>query len=146
MSVILVSSDSPECAREISVGVARRLGYRTLGREILAEAAPRHGLDEGKLVRSLESSAGLLGLSDALRRRCLAHVREAVLAELVKDDVVCHDLGAHLYVFDVAHVLKVRILPDIERQAREVARVKGASVDTGRCQLAETFKVKEGSP
>jgi cytidylate kinase len=132
MSVILVSSDSPDSARKISTGVAQRLGYRTLGRELLAEVARAREIDEAKLVRSLEKSTGLLGLSEDLRRRSLAYIQEAVLSDLVKDGVVCHELAAHLYVFDVAHVLKVRILPDVDQQARDLAELKGISVDKAR--------------
>lgn len=112
MSVILISSDSCERGREIAEKTAEVLGYRCLGREILASAAGKHNLPEDKLVNALDRPPSFLGMSTKLRKRYLAFVEEAVLGELLKDDVVCHSLGAHLYVLGVSHVLKVRVLSE----------------------------------
>ncbi len=121
MPVVIVSSDSLATGRQIAEGVAGRLGFRLVGRELLGAAAERYGADEARLVRSLDEDPSLLGMTSSARARCLASIQSAVIDELLADDVVCHGLAAHLYVSGVSHVLKARVLADSEAMARQLA-------------------------
>ena len=132
MSLVLLSSDSADLGRAIAHAVAGRLAYRELAREVLARVAREWGIEEAKLEQSFEGSRGLLGLADAVRFRYLAYVQEAVLGELTRDDVVCHGVAAHLYVFGASHALKVRVLSDPDARVQEVAAETMVSADKAR--------------
>jgi hypothetical protein len=121
MSIIIISSDSTEKGEEIARKTARALGYAYLGRELLPVVAAQYGIAQDKLERALEASPPPWGRSAALQRRCLAYIQTATLGELLKDNVVCHGLAAHLYVLGVSHALKVRILTDPAELAREIS-------------------------
>lgn len=129
MTVVLLSSDSLTTGREIAEGVAGRLGFRLVGRELLGAVAERFGIDGARLLRSLDDDPSLLGMTAGSRARRLASVQTVVVDELLADDVVCHGLAAHLYVAGVSHVLKVRVLADSAAMARELAQRRGVSVE-----------------
>jgi hypothetical protein len=132
MSLVLLSSDSADRGKAIARSLAGRLGYRELGREILARVAVKRSVEEAKMVKALEGSRGLLGQSDAIRTRCLVYLQEAVLEELLRDDVVCQGVAAHLFVSGASHALKVRLISDPETSAKETAAAAGVSVEAAR--------------
>ncbi len=127
MSVVIVSSDSDDKAREIAEKTAGSLEYSVLNREVLNGAAARHEIPVEKLHGALDEIPSFFGMSSKMRAVYLAYIEEAALAGLSGDKVVCHGLAAHLYVLGVSHVLKVRILADPEEQVRQIISREGAS-------------------
>jgi hypothetical protein len=67
-----------------------------------------------------------------MKNRCLAYVQEATLGQLLEDNVVCHGLGAHLYVLGVSHALKVRVLTEPEELARQLSQDGGGAPEKSR--------------
>lgn len=120
MPIIIISSDSYKTGREIGEKTARATGYDYVDREILGPVAEKSAFQEEKLVKALEESPSLFGLSSKLRKRLLAYIQEATLGQLLEDNVVCHGLAAHLYVLGVSHAFKVRVLTDREILAHEL--------------------------
>lgn len=129
MPVIIISSDSYQTGRDIAESAARILGYGLLGREILAKAAEKYKVSDAKLMQALDESPSLLSRSSKLRNRHLVYIQEAALFELLKDNVVCQGLAAHLYALGVSHVLRVRILSDAGKQVKQLATQQGISLD-----------------
>lgn len=142
MSAIILASDSLECGREMAERLAAALGYRAVGREILAEVAANQGVKPAALLRALDDPPTLLGLSRAHRARLLAFVREGTIEALLADDVVCWGLAAHLYVHGVSHVLTARVLADPSAQVDEVARTKQVSPEKARRILARRAAIR----
>ena len=132
MPVIIISSDSYQTGREIAESAARVLEYDTIGREILGKAADRYKLLEAKLTKALDETPSFLGMSSKLRSRYLAYIQEATLSELLRGNVVCQGLAAHLYVLGVCHVLRVRILSDAEKRVNQLVSQHGISPDKAR--------------
>jgi cytidylate kinase len=127
MPVIIVSSDYLDTGREIAESAARSLGYELIGRELLPKIADKYRVSESRLTQALDEGPGFLRRSSRVRNRHLAYIEEFTLHELMRDDLVCQGLAAHLYVTGVSHVLKVRVLSDPEGRVKETARRKGVS-------------------
>jgi cytidylate kinase len=121
MPVVTLSSDSHPLSREIAVRAATALGYDCVDREILKTVAERHDVPETDLHKALEESPSPFGISSDNHARYLAYIEEATLAVLLKDNVVCRGLAAHLYVRGISHVLKIRILADPQKLAGEIS-------------------------
>ena len=115
MPVIAVSSDSFEQGEAVAREVAQRLGYQFLGRELVAEVAKDKGLAEEEIFRALEEATRFLGMRARRRRELLTHLKAACLERLKEDNIVCHGLGAHLYVIGVSHAMRVRVLEKPEK-------------------------------
>lgn len=128
MSIIIISSDSYKVGKEIAQKTAGALGYTFLGREILVKLADKYHFPESKLIQALDESPSLFGMSLKLQKRYLTYIQEAALTELLKDNVVCQGLAAHLYVLCISHVLRVRVLADSEGRIQEWASREGISL------------------
>jgi len=131
MPVIIISADNFPEGREIAHRVAGTLGYRYLGRDLLAQVAQEHNLSEEDLVRALDEPPGLL-TRRSRRQRLLTYIQAACLEQLLDDDVVCYGLAAHLYVRGVSHALKVRVLTEPERHAKLLAQTENIPPERAR--------------
>jgi cytidylate kinase len=135
MPVVTLSSDSHPLSREIAGRAATALGYDCVDREILKSVAERHDVPETDLHKALEESPSPFGISSKNHARYLAYIEEAVLAVLLKDNIVCHGLAAHLYVRGISHVLKIRILADPQKLAGEISSGKTPSIEKASALL-----------
>jgi cytidylate kinase len=123
MAVITISRGSYSYGKAIAERVASRLGYTCIARDVLLEASDEFNIDEVKLIRALHDAPSILDRFARGKERYIAHIRAALLRHLQEDNVVYHGLGGHFFVAGVSHVLKVRIIADMdERVALEMER------------------------
>lgn len=157
MPIITISSNSPEREKEIARGVAQKLGFPLMGREILAEVARDHQVTLEELVKALDDPPGLLGMRPRRRRELLVYIQAACLPRALEDNLVCHGLAAHLYLVGVSHALTVRVLADSKDRAAELAKQKSISPEKAAKLLKqedearrrwsqECFKLDETDP
>ena len=140
MPLIIVSADDFSQGREIAHRVAGVLGYRYLGRDLLAEVAERHQVSQEELVRVLEEPPGFL-TRRARRQRLLAFIEATCLEQLQDDGAVCYGLSAHLYVRGIAHALKVRVITEPGQWAQSLAEREGVPLE--RAQKMVERRVEE---
>jgi cytidylate kinase len=123
MAVITISRGSYSYGKAIAELVASQLGYKCIARDVLLEASDEFNIDEVKLIRALHDAPSILDRFARGRERYIAYVRAALLRNLRKDNVVYHGLAGHFFVDGVSHVLKVRIIADMdERVSLEMKR------------------------
>ena len=142
MSVIIISSDVYQTGREIAESTAKLLGYGYVGREVLGKAADRHHVAESKLTQALDETPSFLRMSTKIWKRYLAYIQEATLTELLKDNMVCQGLAAHVYVIGISHVLRVLVLADIEKRAEQLATQEGISTKKAKKLLEREKKAR----
>lgn len=122
MPVVIISAE-PDCQREeIAKKAAETLGCTCLGREVLAEASRRYNVPEERLNEALKEPSGFLDRFSNARARNLAYFQAALTAAMKRDNVVYHGEAGHMFVREVSHVLKVRLMADLE--ARAAARAE----------------------
>lgn len=125
MSVIIISSDSYEIEQKTAELIAESTGYGSMGREdILPKVAEKYNVSEEELIKVLEKRPSVFKSSHRHWRRLLLYIQEAALSEIIKDNLICHGLAAHLYVMGVSHVLKVRVLSN---EADRILQIKAQS-------------------
>ena len=118
MAIITVSRGSYSRGKEIAEAVATRLGYECVSRDVLLQASEEFRIPEVKLVRALHDAPSVLNRIRHGREKFVAHIRTAFLEHVQRDDVVYHGLAGHFFLQGVAHVLKVRVIADIEDRVR----------------------------
>ena len=143
MSIIIISSDSYGIGRDMAKSTAEALEYNFLGREILGRVAEKYEISEERLAKALEEGPSFFGKSIKLWNRHLAYIQEAVMSELLKDNLVCQGLAAHLYVLGVSHALRVYILSDAEDRVRQLASQEGISIEKTLKRLNREKSVRE---
>lgn len=116
MAIITISRGSYSFGKAIAEEVANRLGYECIAREVLLEASDEFNIDQVKLVRALHDAPSVLERFTKGREKYIAYIQAALLRRLQKDNVVYHGLAGHFFVAGVSHVMKVRIMADMENR------------------------------
>jgi cytidylate kinase len=123
MPIITISRGTFSGGRKIAECAAEKLGYRCISREVIVEAATEYGVSEDKLLEALTKKPGVVERLTWERNRYLAYIRAALVREAREENVVYHGNAGHLLLKDVPHVLKVRIIANMEfRTAAAVER------------------------
>lgn len=135
MSVITISRGSYSHGKRVAEKVARKLGYECVSREDILKASTHYDVSQIELFRAAHDGPLELGRIAFGKQKYVAHVRKALLDRLGKDNVVYHGFVGHLFVQGVSHVLKVRIVADIERRVQEEMSRKGISATHARKSL-----------
>ncbi|MCB2184782.1 MAG: cytidylate kinase-like family protein [Deltaproteobacteria bacterium] len=136
MAIITISRGSYSKGREVAEKVAERLSYKVVSRDVLLEASEHYHIPEVKLVRAIHDAPSVLDRLTHGKQCYIAYIQSA-LAERAKDDnLVYHGLAGHLLLKGVPHVLKVRIIADLDARARAEAEREGINPAEARTLLA----------
>ncbi len=119
MPIITISRGSYSRGKEVAEKLAQDLGYQLLSRDILLEASERYNIPEIKLIRAIHDAPSILGRFSYERETFVSYIRAALLRQVEKDNVIYHGLAGHFLLQGIPHVLKVRIIADLEDRVQE---------------------------
>jgi cytidylate kinase len=118
MSIITISRGSYSKGKAVAENVANHLGYECISRDILLEASEEFNIPEMKLVRALHDAPSIFNGFTHKKEKYIAYIRAALLQHFRKNDIVYHGLAGHFFVKGVSHVLKVRIIANMEDRVK----------------------------
>jgi cytidylate kinase len=127
MAIITISRGSYSKGKEIAEKVAQQLGYECIARRILLEASEEFNVPEVMLVRAIHDAPSFFKYVSHSKERYIAIIHAEILKHFRKDNVVYHGLAGHFFVKGISHVLKVRIIADIEERVRLEMEREGIS-------------------
>jgi cytidylate kinase len=119
MSIITISRGSYSRGKEIAEKLAERLGYECISRDIILEASEHFNVPEVKLIRTIHDAPSILDRFTHGKEKYMAFIREAFLKHVQKDNIIYHGLAGHFFLTGVPHVMKVRIIANIEERVKE---------------------------
>ena len=123
MAIITISRGSYSMGKAVAEGVASRLGYECISRDILLEASDQFNIPEIKLIRAIHDAPSILGRFTYSKESYIAYIQTALLEHVKKGNVVYHGLAGHILLRGIPQVLKVRIIADLNaRVAAEMER------------------------
>lgn len=114
MAVITISRGCFSHGKEIAEKVAESLEYECVSQEILMEASQFFHVPERKLLESIHDAPGILDRITHAREKFLSCIRAALIEHVKKDNVVYHGYAGHHLIPGVSHVLKVRVIAEME--------------------------------
>lgn len=127
----------------IATSASTRLGYACINEEVFQDAAQRSGIPRAKLEGALREAPVVFGMSRVTRRLCAAHVRAALAAHFIRDNVLYHGpFGAHL-IHDVSHLLRVRIHAELEDRIALKQEREGCSALEARRAILKQDKARQ---
>jgi len=132
MSIITISRGSYSRGKEVAEEVARRLGYECISRDVIIEACDEFNVPEIKLIRAIHDAPSILERFTGGKKRFLSFFQAVLLDHFQKDNVVYHGLAGHFFIEDVSHVLKVRIIAEMEDRVRLEMEREGISESEAR--------------
>jgi cytidylate kinase len=98
--------------------VAARLGYRCLSREVILDASEHYHIPEIKMIKAIHDAPTILERFGHDKTRFITYYQSALARDVQKDNVVYHGLAGHLLLKGIPHVLKVRIIADLDERVR----------------------------
>lgn len=119
MSIITISRGSYSQGKEVAEKVAEKLGYNCLSRDVVLETAKQLNIPEVKLIRVLHDAPSILDRLIGGKEKYVTEFRSVLINFLKKDDVVYHGLAGQFFLKGIPHVLKVRILADLDQRVAE---------------------------
>ena len=126
MTIITISRGSYSRGKEVAEKAAERLGYDCVSRDVLLDASEHFHIPEIKLVRAIHDAPGLLDRFTLSKKSYIAYIRSALTERVKKGNVVYHGLAGHVLLRGIDHVMKVRIIADMDdRVHQEIAREGG---------------------
>jgi hypothetical protein len=132
MAIITISRGSYSKGKEVAEKVAQRLNYGCLSRDVILEASGLYHIPEIKLVKAIHDAPSILDRIRGGKRAYIAYYKSALTGLVRKDNVVYHGLAGHLLLKGVPHVLKVRIIADLEDRVRNEMKQDGVSEQAAR--------------
>jgi cytidylate kinase len=118
MPIITISRGSYSKGKEVAEKVAQKLGYECISRDIILEASEEFHVPEIKLIRAIHDAPGILDRLSHKKEKYIAYIQTELLKHFCKDNVVYHGLAGQHFVKKISHVLKVRIIADMEDRVR----------------------------
>lgn len=122
MSVIIISKGSYSHGSKVAEKVAQRLGFKCISREILLKISKEFNIPELKLIRAYNDAPSLLERFTYGREKYIAYIKAAILDNLSKDNVLYHGFAGHFFTKDISHVLKVKIIADMEERLQAMMK------------------------
>jgi cytidylate kinase len=132
MAIVTISRGSYYRGKEVAEKLAQKLGYQCISREILLEASEEYNIPEIKLIRAIQDAPSILERFTRQKEKYVAFIRAALLKHVQKDNVVYHGLFGHFFLQDIPHVLKVRIVGNLEARVADEVKREGISADKAR--------------
>ena len=114
MAIITVSRGTFSGGQSLAERVAEKLGYRCISEEVLLEAAKEYDVPEEKLFEALTKKPGMLERLTVERAHYITYIRAALCKEAKDDNLVYHGHAGHLLLKGVPHLLRVRVIANME--------------------------------
>ena len=137
MSIITISRGSYSRGKEVAERLSTALGYECISRDVLLEASDEFNIPEIKLVRAIHDAPSILDRFTYGKERYIAFFRATFLKRLQKDNLIYHGLAGHVFVQKIPHVLKIRIVANLEDRIKEEMKREKISAEQARHMLVK---------
>ena len=127
MAIITISRACYSKGNEVAEKLAKRLGYECISREVILDASKEFNIPEIKLVSAIHDAPSILDRIGYRKEKYIAFIQAEILKYFRKDNIVYCGLAGHFFVKDISHVLKVRIIADLEERVKNEVEREGIS-------------------
>jgi len=124
MSVITVSRELGSGGGEIAKGVAQKLSYNYVDREIILEAAKSYSVPEKKLEEVFTKRPRFIERFVEDQKIYLIFIEDIILKFALKDNIVIVGSGGHISLKNISHVLKVRLTAPLPKRVETIMKSK----------------------
>ncbi|MFH1539684.1 MAG: cytidylate kinase-like family protein [bacterium] len=123
MRIACISRGSYSRGKEVAETLAKKLGCRCISREEMVEAATKAGITVGKLETAVLKPHIFTEKMALEKEHFQAFSTRYLLENVVKEGgIVYHGRAGHLLLTGIGHVLRVRVVADMEYRINNVMR------------------------
>ncbi len=143
MRIITISNDRYTRGSEIAEKVASAIGYECVSRQIILSASKAFDVSETDLIKAIKEPPAILKMFSRERQRYMAYIKSTVADYMLKHDMVYHGLVGHPVIRGVSHVLKVRLIANLEARIGLEMDRENISKDQARKRIADIDEEKK---
>ena len=132
MAIITISRGSYHHGRSVAEKLAKKLGYPCIARDQIIDDLNDFHMPEIKLKRNLNDAFSLLDRFPNGKQRYITAMRAALLRRFMSGNLVYHGLSGHHYIKTISHVLKVRIVADLDNRIEAEMQRSGITAEQAR--------------
>lgn len=123
MAIITISRGSFAGGKAVAALLSQRLGHPALSREeVLAQAARDYGIVEGELKTALNDSPPFWQQVPGKRLAYVKCATAVLLEHASRGNLIYHGHVGHLLLAGLPHVLRVRVIADLEFRIQSAMR------------------------
>lgn len=122
MAIITISRGTFSGGKTLAECLAERLGYQCLSREVILDAAIAYGVPAEKLTAAMEKRPSFWQQLTGERLDYLNYVRAALCERALEGNLIYHGHAGHLLLAGISHVLRVRVIADMEHRINAAMR------------------------
>jgi hypothetical protein len=144
MAVIFVSRGTMSGVHLLMDCLYERTGIRRISREDLEERVNRHGAVAKRILERLDKATSAYEQFSELRWPYLVLMRNALLDEIRRDNVIYHGYSAHLLLPPIRHFVRVRIEAPLDLRVSMTMKRLGCDEKSARDYITEAddYRVK----
>ncbi|MFT5698287.1 MAG: cytidylate kinase [Desulforhopalus sp.] len=135
MPIVTISRGSYSRGKEVAEALADKLGYECVSRDILLATCDEFSIPETRLIKALHDAPSILDRFSHGRERYISYFRAAFFNHMVKDNIVYHGLSGHFFLDGIQHVLKARIIANMDDRITEEMKRENCSSEEARYLL-----------
>jgi cytidylate kinase len=139
MAIITISRGLYSRGKEIAEKVSNQLGYRCISNEVIVAASQKYHIAPERLYGAIHDAPLIFERFTSEMQKYITYVAAELLAEFVRDNVVYHGIAGHFFAGEFSHLLKIRIVADVE----ERISVLMENEDLSRDQAARYLKKED---
>lgn len=125
MPIVTISRGSHSMGKAVAEKVAATLGYKIISRDLMLKASDKFNVSQQTLIQALHDAPGFRDRYKNTKQIYIAYVRATLLEMVAGDNVVYHGLAGHLLLKGLDHVLKIRIIGNLENRVMRKMREDG---------------------
>src|SRR5512143_2561206 len=118
MSIITISRGTFSGGQALAECLAERLGYRCISREVVLDAAGSFGVPVEKFIEAMEKPPSFWERLTGERSDYLNYLRASLCEYAKADNLVFHGYAGHLLLPGISHVIRIRVIADVEERMR----------------------------
>lgn len=118
MAIITISRGSLSGGRALAECLSSRLGYPSVGREVLQEAAEALGASEEAFRGKFETTPGLWSRITKAREKYVLAVQTSLAEWCTRGNLVYHGLSGHHLLKGLPGILKIRLIASMEARVK----------------------------
>ncbi len=118
MAIITISRGTFSGGEKLAECLVQKLGYKSISRKILVDAAEKYGISENQLITTMEAKPAIkerLSLNID-RFRYLSFIQATLCDAAKNDNIVYYGHAGHLLLKDACPVIKVKVIADMEQR------------------------------
>jgi len=125
MPIVTISRGTFSGGMELAELIAERRKSECISREVITEAADSYGVTAEDVAGAMDRPPSLLNRLSGNTQRYVAFVRAALCEHALSGNLVYHGMAGHLLLAGVSHVVRVRVLADMEYRTGAVIQRLG---------------------